>query len=220
MGGLGAGVAGIPNIPQVTPLRREFIAGLGSAAAWPVAARAQQGGPGRRIGILTRGHEAEPVTQTQLGVLREWLAKFGWIEGRNARFDLRFIANNSNLLRTHADELVRLAPEVITVESLPAAQALLQRTRTIPIVFISVGDPIAGGLLKDIARPEGNITGTTTLFQSIGGKWLELLKDAAPRTNRVALIFDAEYVAAVDLLKRRSMRRIIARRMKAATVVA
>src|SRR5262249_1406926 len=107
---------------------------------------------------------------------------------------LRFSASDPERRRSHADELVRLAPDVIRVAGGPAALALLQRTRTIPIVFTSVGDPVAIGLLKNIARPEGNVTGTTGQYQSLGGKWLELIKEAAPRTARVALVFNAENV--------------------------
>jgi putative tryptophan/tyrosine transport system substrate-binding protein len=170
--------------------RREFITILGgAAAAWPLTARAQQGGRVRRIGILSRGPETERVTQAQRRAMQEALAKLGWIEGRNVRFDLRFSDDDPDRLRAQADELVRLAPDIIAVASVPATRALLQRTRTIPIVFTNVGDPVAGGLLKNIARPEGNATGITSLFQSISGKWLELLKEAAPHTARVALIF-------------------------------
>src|SRR4029077_8699458 len=116
------------------------------------------------------------------------------IEGRNALFDIRFSANDPDRMHAHADELVHLAPDVIAVASAAATQALLQRTRTIPIVFTNVGDPVAVGLLKNIARPEGNATGITNQFQSLAGKWLELLKEAAPRTARVALIFAPENV--------------------------
>jgi putative tryptophan/tyrosine transport system substrate-binding protein len=173
--------------------RREFITLFGgAAAAWPLAAQAQQDGRVRRIGVLDRGDEADQRTQTQHGVMREGLAKLGWIEGRNVRFDGRFAGDDPDRLRAHADELVRLAPDVIAVVSLPATRVLLERTRTIPIVFANVGDPVAGGLLKNIARPEGNATGTTNLFQSLAGKWLELLKEAAPRITRVALIFAAD----------------------------
>jgi putative ABC transport system substrate-binding protein len=165
--------------------RREFITLLGgAAAAWPLAAGAQQDGRVRRIGILSRGPEIERVTQAQRRAMEEGLAKLGWIEGRNVRFDLRFSDDDPDRLRAQADELVRLAPDVIAVASVPATRALLQRTRTIPIVFTNVGDPVAGGLLKNIARPEGNASGITSLFQSIAGKWLELLKEAAPHTAR------------------------------------
>jgi putative tryptophan/tyrosine transport system substrate-binding protein len=183
--------------------RRGFITLLGGAAAWPIAAKAQQGERVRRIGILERGVATDRSVQVRQGAMREGLAKLGWIEGRNVRFDLRYSADDPDLLRAHADELVRLAPDVIGANSAAVARALLQRTRTIPIVFANVGDPVANGLLKNIARPEGNATGATSLFQSLGGKWLELLKEAAPRTTRVALIFAAEigsqaYFAVID----------------------
>jgi putative ABC transport system substrate-binding protein len=176
--------------------RRAFITLLGgAAAAWPLAARAQQDGRVRRIGILERGIETDRVVQAQQGAMREGLAKLGWIEGRNVRFDLRYSADDPDRLRANADALVRLAPDIIAVSSLPATRLVLQRTRTIPIVFTNVGDPAAGGLLKNLARPEGNATGITSIYESIAGKWLELLKEAVPRTARVALIFAAEIVA-------------------------
>jgi ABC-type uncharacterized transport system substrate-binding protein len=169
--------------------RRAFIAGLCGATAWPFVARAQQDGRMRRIGILLRGDPTDHFFQG------DWLAKLGWIEGRNVRFDHRFSADDTDRLRALADELVRLAPDVIVVVSFPATRLVLQRTRTIPIVFANVGDPVAGGLLQNIARPEGNVTGTTSVFQSsIAGKWLQLLKEAAPRIARVALIFHSDLV--------------------------
>jgi putative tryptophan/tyrosine transport system substrate-binding protein len=175
--------------------RRDFIAGLAGTAAWPAVARAQQGARVRRIGILEVGDELDRANQARWDATRERLARLGWIEGRNARFEVRFSANDPDRMRVHADELVRLAPDVIAVASATATRALLQRTHTIPIVFTNVGDPVAMGLLKNIARPEGNATGITSLFQSLGGKWLELLKEAAPRTARVPLIFAPEIVS-------------------------
>jgi putative tryptophan/tyrosine transport system substrate-binding protein len=196
--------------------RREFITLLGgAAAAWPLAARAQPDGRVRRIGILDTSDEADRFVQARWAATREMLAKLGWVEGRNVRFDLRFSTNNPDRMRRHADELVRLAPDVIRVAGGPTTQALLQRTQTIPIVFTSVGDPMAIGLLKNIARPEGNVTGITGQYQSLGGKWLELLKEAAPRTARVALVFNAENVndqyfgvigAAADVLAVKAIR--------------
>jgi putative ABC transport system substrate-binding protein len=175
--------------------RREFITLIGgAAAAWPLDVRAQLDERVRRIGILWRGDVTEGTVQAQQGALREELAKLGWIEGRNVRFDVRYSADDPGRIRTHADELVGLGPDVIAASSNPVAQAVLQRTRTIPIVFINVADPVAGGLLKNIARPEGNATGITSNYQSMGGKWLELLREAAPRTRRVALIFAPESV--------------------------
>src|SRR6267154_2138631 len=175
--------------------RREFITLIGgAAAAWPLDVRAQLDERVRRIGILWRGDVTEGVVQAQQGALRDELAKLGWIEGRNVRFDVRYSADDPGRIRTHADELVGLGPDVIAASSNPVAQAVMQRTRTIPIVFINVADPVAGGLLKNIARPEGNATGITSNYQSKGNKWLELLKEAAPRTRRVALIFAPESV--------------------------
>jgi putative ABC transport system substrate-binding protein len=175
--------------------RREFITLIGSAAAtWPLAARAQQDGRVRRIGILDVSDGTDPLIQNRWRGTREVLAKLGWVEGRNVRFDVRLSASDPDRRRRYVDELVHLAPDVVAVAGGTTAQALVQRTRTIPIVFTSVGDPVAIGLLKNIARPEGNATGIAGQYQSLGGKWLELLKEAAPRTARVALIFAAENV--------------------------
>jgi len=110
------------------------------------------------------------------------------------RFELRYSGDAPDRVRKHAEELVGLGPDIIAASSYPVAQAVLQQTRTIPVVFMNVADPVAGGLLKNIARPEGNATGITSTYQSMGGKWLELLKEAAPRTSRVALIFAPENV--------------------------
>jgi len=136
----------------------------------------------------------DQVTRERWDVMRAELAKLGWIEGRNARFEVRFFAGDSTRLGVHADELVRLAPDVIAVAFGPAAQALARRTSAIPIVFSSVGDPVAIGLLRNIARPEGNVTGIASQYQSLGGKWLELLKEAAPGLARVALVFAPDMV--------------------------
>jgi putative tryptophan/tyrosine transport system substrate-binding protein len=174
--------------------RRTFIAGLGSAAAWPVVALGQQGERVRRIAILWRGNVTEGVVQAQQGALREELAKLGWSEGRNVQFDVRYSADDPARVRTHADELVGLGPDVIAASSFAVARAVLQRTRTIPVVFINVGDPVAGGLVKSIARPEGNATGITSYYKSLGSKLLELLKEAAPRNTRAGLIFAPENV--------------------------
>jgi putative tryptophan/tyrosine transport system substrate-binding protein len=175
-------------------LRREFIALIGGAASWPLDVRAQRDERARRIGILWRGDVTEGVVQAQQGALREELAKLGWSEGPNVQFDVRYSADDPGRIRTHADELVGLAPDVIAASSFAVARAVLQRTRTIPVIFVNVGDPVAGGLLKNIARPEGNATGITSYYKSLGSKLLELLKEAAPRTVRAALIFAPENV--------------------------
>src|SRR5215470_8014454 len=175
--------------------RREFITLLGgAAAAWPLEVHAQLDGRVRRIGIVWRGDANEGFVRALQGALRDELARLGWIEGRNVQLELRYSGDNRDRMRTHADELAGLSPDVIVASSFPVAQAVLQRTRTVPVVFVNVGDPVAGGLLKNIARPEGNATGITSVYQSMGGKWLQLLKEAAPRTTRAALIFASENV--------------------------
>jgi putative ABC transport system substrate-binding protein len=173
--------------------RREFIAGLG-AAAWPVVARAQQGERVRRIGILAGVNEDDPATRANLDALREGLAKFGWIEGRNLRIDLRFTGSDPDRMRAYSVELVSLAPEVIVTTGAPATRAAQEQTQTIPIIFTAGNDPVTNGFLQNTARPEGNTTGFTSTVDSLGGKWLELLKEAAPRITRVALVFNPQTV--------------------------
>jgi putative tryptophan/tyrosine transport system substrate-binding protein len=174
--------------------RREFITLLGGAAAWPLAARAQQPERMRRIGVLTSGTERDQVSQAQVAALRDGLAKLGWVEARNLRIDLRFGGGDAEPIRAFAAELVSFAPEVIVSSGVEATLALQQRTQTIPIVITGVGDPVANGIVKSLASPEGNTTGVTNLFSSLGGKWLELLKEAAPRVERVALIYNAQVI--------------------------
>jgi putative ABC transport system substrate-binding protein len=162
--------------------RREFIAALGGAAAWPLAASAQQGERVRRVGALALGTEPDSLPLQKL--IYEELRKLGWIEGRNLRLDYRF-AVALDRIRAAAADLVRLAPDVIFTPSGVTFDAVQQETRTIPIVFM-LGDPAAVGQVKDIAHPEGNATGFAAAFGSLGGKWLELLKEVAPNVTRVA----------------------------------
>jgi putative ABC transport system substrate-binding protein len=169
--------------------RRQFIAGLGSAAAWPLAARAQQAEPVRRIGFLSFTNENDQLVGAQT-ILLEALAKLGWVEGRNLRIDLRGAADFDRL-REYAAELVKLSPDVIVTAGVAPTRAAQQETRTIPIVVSGVGDPLAIGLVESVAHPEGNITGVTNAVFSIGSKWLQLLKEAAPQVNRVALLQNA-----------------------------
>ena len=178
--------------------RREFITLLGGAAALssslrPIAARAQQADRVRRIGVLAGGAEGDPYQKAYLVALREGLAKLGWVEGRNLRIDIRFEASDRNRIRTSAAELVSLAPELIVVSAGNAVtRALQQQTKTITIVFAEGGDPVVSGMVQNIARPEGNTTGFSNTEPSFAGKWLELLKEAAPHVTRVALLFNAE----------------------------
>jgi putative tryptophan/tyrosine transport system substrate-binding protein len=169
--------------------RREVIAGLGGAAAWPVAARAQQGPLVRQIGVLTGpGAENDAAVMSNIAAFREGMAKLGWSNGRNLRIDLRFGSSNFDRNAVLAAELVRLGPDVIVTESAVATRAVQQWTQSIPIVIAGAGDVVANGLVKSLTRPEGNITGVTNLFVSIGGKWLELLEETSPAITRVALI--------------------------------
>jgi putative ABC transport system substrate-binding protein len=171
--------------------RREFITLLGgAAAAWPLAAGAQQGERMRQIGWLMPLAENDPFQQPQHAAFLVELRKLGWVNGRNIRIDNRFGDGDSSRIRILAAELVATAPEVIIVSGTPAAIALQQSTRTIPIVFMNIPDPIANGLVTSITRPGGNITGFAQYEQSIAAKLLELLKQIAPRVTRVALVYD------------------------------
>jgi putative ABC transport system substrate-binding protein len=178
--------------------RREFIKLLGGAVAapamlWPRAAGAQQGERVRRIGVLAFGTEDDPGGQNARAALRKVLRDLGWIEGRNLRTDVR-LGRDVASLSAQAGELVSLAPDVIVAISRVATIAVQRRTQTIPIVFMGAGaDPVAAGLVSNIARPEGNTTGITNTFNSMGAKWVELLKEAAPRTTWVAGLADLEY---------------------------
>jgi putative tryptophan/tyrosine transport system substrate-binding protein len=171
--------------------RREFIAGFAGVAAWPVVARAQQSDRVRRIGVLIAGVENDRGTQVNLAALREGLARLGWIEGRNLRIDLRFGADDPDHVRASAAELVGLAPDVMVTNS-STTRAVQQQTQNIPIVITQGGDPVANGLIRNIARPEGNITGFMSNEPSLAGKWLELLKEADRRVTKVAIIFNPE----------------------------
>jgi len=175
--------------------RREFIRLLGGAAAWPLAARAQQADRVRRVASLWASQAGEAESSLILGSFRQELAKLGWVEGRNLRIDLRFAGGDVDRIRSYAAELVSLDPDVIVTVSGAATNAVRQRTRTIPIVFYGVGGipEAGGGAVENIARPEGNTTGITNLYFSVAGKWLQLLKDAAPWLARAAVIFNPEF---------------------------
>jgi putative ABC transport system substrate-binding protein len=170
--------------------RREFIAGLGGVVAWPfagpLAAEVQ-----RRVGVLLTASENDPRYQSILGAFREGLATFGWVEGRNLRIDYRFSGSDPSRLAAYAEELVNLRPDVILAYTGPAARAVQQRTPVVPIVFVGGGDPNSTGLVRNIGRPGGNLTGFANIFESLGGRWLELFKDAVPRFTRVAHVFPA-----------------------------
>jgi len=171
--------------------RREFITFAGSVAAtWPLAARAQQGGRVRTIGVLMNFLESDPAGQVGFEAFRDALKKLGWREGSDLRIELRWAESDPDRLRTFAKELVELRPDAIVAGSTAGVVALARETRTIPIVFATVADPIGSGFAGSLAHPGGNITGFAAVDAAMGGKWLELLKEIAPRTERVALLFN------------------------------
>ena len=163
--------------------RREFIAGLGGAAAWPLAARAQQADRVRRIGVLMAFDENDPEAKAHLSAFTQGLAELGWTDGRNLRMDVRWAAGNVDRARMFAKELVDLQPDVILADTTPVTAALQRETRTIPIVFATVADPVGAGFVASLARPGGNITGFSNLEASMGGKWLELLTEMHPASS-------------------------------------
>jgi putative ABC transport system substrate-binding protein len=168
--------------------RRAFIAGLGSAAAWPLAAGAQQPERVRRIGVLLNAVADDPEQQTRLGAFLQALALLGWTIGRNVRIDTHWGTANAAEIHRHATELAALAPDVILANGAVTVGPLLQVTRTVPIVFVGVADPVGAGLVDSLARPGGNATGFFTFEFSTSGKWLELLKQIAPSVTRVAVL--------------------------------
>jgi ABC transporter substrate binding protein len=169
--------------------RREFIAGLGAAggyAAVPRLTLAQQGTGMRRVAMLT--NQDEPPQNTLLATFQNELAMRGWVAGRNLQIDVRYGRGDVDRMRANAAELVGLAPDVIVANGAPMVTIVQQQTQTIPIVIAFAGDVFAYGLVKNLAHPEGNTTGVTNLFAPIAGKWVELLKEAVPRVERVGYI--------------------------------
>jgi putative ABC transport system substrate-binding protein len=173
--------------------RREFITLLGSAAAaWPLAAGAQQDGRMRRVGVLMPFVEANRDGRAPIQVFRERLAELGWVEGRNLRIDVGWAGPDVGAQRSHARDLVARGPEVMLASGTVATQALRDATRTIPIVFVGLSDPVATGIVSNLARPEANVTGFMNIEHSMAGKWLSLLKDMVPQLSRVAVLFHDE----------------------------
>jgi putative tryptophan/tyrosine transport system substrate-binding protein len=169
--------------------RREFIAAC-AAAAWTVNARAQQSDRLRRIGVLMAYPENDREGQAFVTTFREGLQKLGWAEGRNIQIDIRWDALDQAKARPRAREVVALKPELILTQNTPATEAMLQQTSTIPIIFALVSDPVGSGFVESLAHPGGNVTGFTTIEASIGGKWLELLKEIAPSIERINVLFN------------------------------
>jgi putative ABC transport system substrate-binding protein len=171
--------------------RRDFIGAIGgTVAAWPIAARAQQGERVRRIGGLMPGVAEDPENQKRIAAFQQGLHELGWTDGRNMRIDYRWGEGNADRIRSSAAELVAGAPDVILATASSAVGALLQATRTIPIVFVTVTDPVGAGDVDSLARPGGNVTGFLLFEFGLAGKWLELLKQIAPAVTRAAVIRD------------------------------
>ncbi|MFL5087328.1 MAG: ABC transporter substrate-binding protein [Xanthobacteraceae bacterium] len=178
--------------------RREFITLLGGAAAtWPLAARAQRGERMRRVGVLLSTHEGDPQRRAQLAAFVQRLTELGWVDSHNARLDVRWTAGSVDAARKYAAELVALAPDVIITDTSFNVAAVQQATRTVPIVFGGVIDPVGAGLVDSLARPGANTTGFTAFEYAIGAKWLELLKEVAPRVTRAAVLRDSTIAAGV-----------------------
>jgi putative tryptophan/tyrosine transport system substrate-binding protein len=173
--------------------RRDFIISLcGAAVALPYIARAQQSERLKRIGVLMGIAETDSESQSRIAAFRSALRGLDWVEGRNIQVDYRWTGGDAKLAKAYAKELVSLEPAVIVCHSTPALEALQRETSTIPIVFALVADPVGGGFVANLAQPGGNITGFTIFEFSIGGKWIEILKELAPRVTRVALVFRPE----------------------------
>jgi putative tryptophan/tyrosine transport system substrate-binding protein len=180
--------------------RREFITLIGgAAAAWPIAAGAQQGERVRRIGVLMALAADDPEGQTRIKVFEQGLNELGWFVDRNLRIDYRWGAGDTNRYQSYAAELLALAPHVVVAAG-SAAMGALQATRSVPVVFVQVGDPVGAGFVESLARPGGNATGFTVFEYGISAKWLELLKDIAPQVRRVAVLRDTAIAAGAGQL--------------------
>jgi putative ABC transport system substrate-binding protein len=170
--------------------RRDFISGLGGTAIWSLSARAQQSRPARKIGVLVNFLSGEPEGQARTKAFTGALRNLGWIEGENLHTEIRYAGDDDDRYQRFARELVETAPDVIVAGASPSVAALQRITRSVPVVFAGVIDPVGAGFVKSLARPGGNTTGFTVFEYSIGGKWLELLKELAPGVKRVAVVRD------------------------------
>src|SRR6188768_189142 len=178
--------------------RREFIAALGGAAAWPLSARAQQPERLRHIGMLNGLGQDDPEAQARIAVFEQTLQQLGWVVGRNLKIEVRQIGGNDvDRLRSDAAEMVALAPDVILTIGSVAVAPLQQATRTIPIVFVNAPDPVGAGFVQNMAHPGGNITGFSSFEYSMSGKWAELLKQIAPNVTRALVLRDPTSAAGI-----------------------
>jgi putative tryptophan/tyrosine transport system substrate-binding protein len=172
--------------------RREFIAGLGGAVAWPLTASAQQDGRVRRVGVLMNAAATETEDQSYLAAFIQGLRQLGWTEGQNLRIDVRWNAGDAGLARTYAAQLIGLMPDVILAASTLNLTVIQQATSTVPVVFVQVNDPVAQGFVASVRQPGGNVTGFSFFEFSVGGKWLDLLKEIAPSLARIAVMFNPD----------------------------
>lgn len=172
--------------------RRDFIAGIGGVAAWPLPVGAQPNGQVRRVGNLWARYENDPLQRSLVTGLSRALAELGWIEGRTLVMDHRWNPNTAEQAQAFAKELVDLHPDVLLTMTVRLVRAAQQQTKTIPIVMLGAGDPLAFGLVSSLSHPEGNTTGVTDLFPSIAGKWMEILKQCVPSLRRIALVFNPD----------------------------
>jgi putative tryptophan/tyrosine transport system substrate-binding protein len=171
--------------------RRDFIKAVaGAAITWPLTARAQRPDRVRRIGVLMAYSESDEEGQADVEAFRQELQKLGWTDGRDVRIDYRWAAVNAEAMERFAKELVALQPDLILSQSTPTTVTLLHQTRTVPIIFANVADPVSSGFVASLSRPGGNVTGFTAMEGSVAGKWLELLKEIAPRVARVVFLFN------------------------------
>jgi putative ABC transport system substrate-binding protein len=182
--------------------RREFITMLGVAAAWPLAAHVQAQERVRRLGVLIGFSENDPFTRRFVSTFADALGRLGWVEGKNIRIDYRFAAGDPALFKTSAAALVGLMPDAILASPGTVVPALREQTRTIPIVFVLLPDPVGLGVVQSLAHPGGNITGFSSYDAPMIGKWLQLLKEVAPEVTRVAVIFNRDTALFNPLLKR------------------
>jgi putative ABC transport system substrate-binding protein len=180
--------------------RRDFITLIGAAAAWPLAARAQQADRVRRVGVLMNLTADDPEASTRVTALAQGLQQLGWTDGRNVRIDYRWGAADADHSRKYAAELVTLAPDVILASGTPAAAALQQATRTVPIVFVNAVDPVGAGLVDSLAQPGGNATGFILFEYGISAKWLELLREIAPQLKRAAVLRQPDIASGIGQL--------------------
>jgi putative ABC transport system substrate-binding protein len=182
--------------------RREFIAGLGGAAAWPMVARAQEDKRLRHIGVLMSFSQGDPTGSAEAIALRQGLMELGWIEGRNIDIEFRWPGGDLERIQTFARELARRQPDVLVGRSSPAVAALKREAATIPIIFVAVVEPVEQGFVQSLARPGGNITGLTNIDASIAGKWFQLLKEIAPRIEWASVIYKPQSAPSYELFLR------------------